>query len=138
MCRSISFGCRLFSPTSERGFGVGPGEVRAHARAHGYARACARAQTHTRTYPRAQTDVYARLVIALFGLRSAVDSVRLWTSVSVAQAQRLATLKLYPSKVTHFLLTALHRTATFGPDPARPSFDLAQTPLGTDLGCVFS
>ena len=41
-----------------------------------------------------------------------------------------------PSKVTHFLLTALHRTATFGPDPAGPSFDLVQTPLGTDLGCV--
>ena len=41
-----------------------------------------------------------------------------------------------PSKVTHFLLTALHRTATFGPDPARPSFDLGQTPLGTDPGGV--
>ena len=41
-----------------------------------------------------------------------------------------------PSKVTHFLLTALHRTATFGPDPDRPSFDLGQTPLGTDPGGV--
>ena len=43
-----------------------------------------------------------------------------------------------PSKVTHFLLTALHRTGTFGADPARPSFDLGQTPLGTDLGGVLS
>ena len=41
-----------------------------------------------------------------------------------------------PSKVTHFLLTALHRTATFGPDLARPFFDLGQTPLGTDPGGV--
>ena len=52
------------------------------------------------------------------------------------RAKLPATLKLNLTKVTHFFLTGLHRTATLEPDPARLSFDLVQVPLGTDLGCV--
>ena len=49
----------------------------------------------------------------------------LWTSSRVSLSDPLQTpFWPPPSKVTHFLLTALHRTATFGPDPGRPSFDL--------------
>ena len=61
----------------------------------------------------------------------------LWTPSWVPLSDPLQILSWTPlSKVIYFLLTALHRTATFGPDPARPSFDLGQTPLGTDPGGV--
>ena len=43
---------------------------------------------------------------------------------------------LDPFKSETFLVDSPTQAATFGPDPARPSFDLAQTPLGTDPGCV--
>ena len=90
--------------------------------------------------PRSPLYIWIRLLVIVLSdsvLLRTSSWTCLWTPSWISLSDPPQTLSWTPpSKVTHFLLTALHRTATFGPDLARPSFDLGQTPLGTDLGGV--
>ena len=143
--RSNAFGCRLCSPTL--GFRTHTSYTYTHTHTHTHTRGpwcpevglgiciCFMIVFNLSGVQRSDSKVTehdvvlwcrpiesrcALISVALFGVRTFLSIL---FACGVWYSKRLAS-------------TASHRTASLGSDLGLASFDLAQTPLGTELGCV--